>query len=291
MDVSGEWELLPEDRAETIVYRRIGGYDLRLLLLRPDQSEPGSSPCIIFIHGGGFTGGEAEMLLPQCRWFAKRGFACVTADYRLMKMEEERPAADSVTLDECIADCKAAVRFVRRHADRWGIDPGRIVLAGESAGGYLACAVSALHDLEAPGEDTTVSCVPDLLVAYNPITQLAGKWGHWVQDAPLPDEPPVAEGEAARRLARFRRARRLSPLWSLTERHPPLLIMHGLEDAVVLPEDSAAYADKVSELGVEVRLELLPGSDHAFALFNYRASDEEIGHALETTLKFVRRFW
>lgn len=289
MDVSGEWGLRPEDRAETIVYRRIDGQDLRLLLIRPRRSGQEPSPCILFIHGGGFTGGEAEMLLPQCRWFAKRGFACMTADYRLMKMEGERPAADSVTLDECIADCKAAVRFVRKYADQWGIDPCRIVLAGESAGGYLACAVSTLHDLEAPGEDTSVSCVPDLLVAYNPITQLAGKWSHWVQDAPMTDEPPVAVGEASAWLARFRRARRLSPLWNLTERHPPALIMHGLTDEIVLPEDSAAYAERARELGVKVRLELLPGSDHAFALFNYRASDEEILYTLETTLDFVTK--
>lgn len=285
MEIAKDWSVLPDDQAETVVYAVRNGTPLRLLAMKPAVSGA-PAPCLIFIHGGGFTGGSAEMLLPYCRYFVRRGFACFSVEYRLMQTAENGTPLDSgFTLAECIADCKAAVRYVRRHAGLWNGDPDRVVLAGESAGGYLAAAVTALGHVEEEEADRSVSCVPQFLVLYNPITQLLTKWKMRVEQ---PGES-ASDGEAGtdRWLVRHRRARELSPLLHLTGAHPATLMVHGLEDTVVLPEDSADYAIRLRDLEVEAQLVLLPDLQHAFALTNYKSPDEVVEQTMALTARFL----
>lgn len=289
MEIAKDWSILPEDQAETVIYGTRNGTALRMLAMKPasaDAAAAAPAPCLVFIHGGGFTGGSAEMLMPYCRYFVRRGFACFTVDYRLMKVGEDgAPLDGEATLAECIADCKTAVRYVRRHARQWNGDPERIVLSGESAGGYLACAVTALGHVEEAEADVSVSCVPELLVVYNPITQLLSKWKMRVEQ---PGESVSGDDSAAVRwLARHLRARELSPLLHLTGAHPATLAVHGLEDTVVLPEDSAEYAACLQELEVEARLVMLPGLQHAFALTNYKSPDEVVERIMALTAEFL----
>jgi acetyl esterase/lipase len=287
MEIAKDWSVLPEDQAESVIYGLCNGTPLRMFAMKPVQAESASpAPCLIFIHGGGFTGGNAEMLLPYCRYFVRRGFACFSVDYRLMKIGEDgAPLDGEPTLAECIADCKAAVRYVRRHARLWNGDPDRIVLSGESAGGYLASAVTALGHVEEEAADLSVSCVPQFLVVYNPITQLLSKWKMRVEQ---PVEAHSDDGtEADRWLARHHRARKLSPLLHLTRSHPATLAVHGMEDAVVLPEDSAEYAVRLRDLGVETQFVLLPGLQHAFALTNYKSPDEVVEQTMALTARFL----
>ncbi|WP_217594500.1 alpha/beta hydrolase [Cohnella sp. GbtcB17] len=283
MDVEKAWEILPEDRVEEIVYRQSGETALRLLIMQPKSADL-LRPCIVFIHGGGFAGGSAEMLLPQCRYFASLGYVCVSVDYRLMKLKGETPDADGPLLGDLLEDCREAVRYVRRHARRWRIDPSKIALAGESAGGYLACGVATGVGAAGDEEDRYLTSVPDALIAYNPIVHLMGAWKRRVRES-------AAEGatddEAERWRRRHREARRLSPLLHLTADHPPALMMHGLIDPVVPPEHSAEYAERLQQLGVRAELALLPASTHAFALFNYSATDAELRFTLDTTVRFL----
>ena len=253
-NISREWNMLPEDGVNKVIYRNVEDRELSLFIMEPESDNKVNRSCIIFIHGGGFSGGKAEILMPQSRWFVKLGFVCVLVEYRLMKCEAECPTADSVTLDECIVDCKEAVRYIRKNAEQLGIDPQKIILVGESAGGYLASAVTALKDFDGYGCEQTVSCVPNLLIVYNPITHLLGKWKMRVQHSPLVGEGAVGESDESQWLARHERARVLSPFWNLTSDHPPVLVVHGLKDDIVPPEDSVEYAKKLRDLGVSTHL-------------------------------------
>ncbi|MDG0808622.1 alpha/beta hydrolase [Cohnella rhizosphaerae] len=294
MDVAKEWEILPEDKVEEVVCRERKGPGLRLLIVQP-SGEAILRPCIVFIHGGGFAGGSPEMLLPQCRYFARLGYVCASVDYRRMMLDGETPVADSPMLGDQLEDCREAVRYMRGQARRWRIDPSKIALVGESAGGYLACGVAAGVGERRAGEDRLVSSVPDALIAYNPIVHLLGSWKSRIPQTVAPDagrqdtapSDASADNEVERWRRRHEEARLLSPLLRLTGEHPPALLMHGLMDTVVPPEHSAEYAERLRELGVRAELALLPASTHAFALFNYSASDEELRFALDTTVRFL----
>lgn len=130
----------------------------------PDTEEP--APLFVLIHGGGFVGGDSQSRQSQLmyRYFRDRGYACATINYRLAQ-EAPFPGA--------VQDCKAAIRFLRANAGKYGYDASSIAVFGESAGGYLAvmCAVTnddEFNDLPfiGEGEAGEISAKVDVLVNY-----------------------------------------------------------------------------------------------------------------------------
>lgn len=137
----------------------------------PDSEE--APPLYVVIHGGGFVSGDAESRQAQWmyRYFRDHGIACASVNYRLAG-EAPFPAA--------VEDCKAAIRFLRAHAEEYGYNADRIAVFGESAGGYLAvmCAVTnddKFNGLTFIGQDELgdVSAKVDVLVDYYGVME----WG------------------------------------------------------------------------------------------------------------------
>ena len=115
----------------------------------PDADTP--PQLIVLVHGGGFVLNDCESRQAQLfyQYFRDHGYACATVNYRLAQ-EAQFPAA--------VEDVKAAVRFLRANADVYGYDAEKIVIWGESAGGYLASMASfttdeEFNDLPFIGED------------------------------------------------------------------------------------------------------------------------------------------
>ena len=143
-----------------------------LNLYLPDGVE--NPRLFVLIHGGGFIAGTAETRQTQLmyRYFRDRGYAVASVNYCLAQ-EAPFPAA--------IEDCKAAIRFLRAHAEEYGYDADRIALFGESAGGYLAtmCAFTTdeeFNDLPFLGQtgENDPSARVELLVDYYPFVSLTG---------------------------------------------------------------------------------------------------------------------
>ena len=139
LDVSGGW-----DGGETykhIQYADVSDSDY-LDLYVPDSEKP--VPLLILVHGGGFLFGDSDTR--QCQlmyqYFRDHGYACASINYRLAG-EASYPAA--------VDDVKAAVRFLKANAEKYGYDPNRIAIWGESAGGYLAVAAGVTEDDEYNG--------------------------------------------------------------------------------------------------------------------------------------------
>ena len=121
--------------------------ELRLDLYQPDRDASPRRPALVWVHGGGFTGGDrTSSVIPFPTEFAKSGYVVASIDYRLsaptpcigsaLQSDECRAAADTA-----IGDAQAAVAWLRRNAAAYGIDAGRIAIAGESAGGITAAGV------------------------------------------------------------------------------------------------------------------------------------------------------
>ena len=117
---------------------------LRLYLVYPELATPSERrPAVVFLHGGGWGAGNPDQWFPQCRYFALRGLVGVSVQYRLK--------SDTTTVAECVTDCKSAIRYLRRNAGGLGIDPEKIVVVGESAGGHLAAALGTIEGYDEPG--------------------------------------------------------------------------------------------------------------------------------------------
>ena len=139
----------------------------------PDAGEE-KPELLVIIHGGGFIAGDSQTKQAKLmyRYFRDHGYACATVNYRLAQ-EAAFPAA--------VQDCKAAIRFLRANAERYGYDAGRIVAFGESAGGYLAsmCAFTTddeFNDLPFIGQtgENNPSAMVDALLDYYPYVNWYG---------------------------------------------------------------------------------------------------------------------
>ena len=241
--------VLPGASVET--YKSIGGTNLQLYIFTPKNHAPANSrPAIVFFFGGGWTGGSPQQFEKQCQYFASRGMVAIAADYRVASRQGAKPA-------QCVADAKSAIRWVRKNAARLGIDPNRIVASGGSAGGHLAACIAVVPGLDGPGEDTSVSAVPNAAVLFNPALVLAPLDG---QDF----------GRLASRLTVERMGvepRQLSPAHHVRAGAPPLVVFHGRADNTVPFATTEAFAAKMKAAGNRCELVAFDGQSHGF--FNY----------------------
>ncbi len=201
---------------------------------KPDQKRP----AVVFFFGGGWRGGRVEQFLPQAEYLARRGMVAARADYRVLSRHGTTP-------DKCVEDGKSAVRWLRVHAGELGIDPERIVAAGGSAGGHVAAAAFTAPDLEAEGEDHSISSKPDLLVLFNPVL----------------DTVPLSDA-LAERLGSAERARQISPVHHLSAKTPPAIIFFGTDDHLLA--GAREYLKESRRLGIEAELWTAKGQRHGF---------------------------
>ncbi len=118
----------------TLTYASPGGVELVLDLYRPSNPNGRPAPVIVFLHGGGWSGGTRTTGPDFRRYFAQDGFAMASIEYRL---------TPSITFPANVEDVRTAVRWLKANAAAHALDPDRICLWGTSAGGHLA-AVAAL---------------------------------------------------------------------------------------------------------------------------------------------------
>lgn len=307
-----QWKL----KEETLVYKEWPGGRLDMTVIRPaeEKGEAPLRPALMWIHGGGWRNGTPDLFLEHCRYFAARGMVCCTVRYRLLAAAnghcsgEGHAVADRVsaaaakatpaapvTIDDCLEDCRAAVRYLKTHWQELGLDPARIAVGGDSAGGHLAVSLGTLPEPSlaasaGAGEDGTVSARPALIIDCNGIVDMAQIRWRSVAGEGLPqpeDRNSAAYLDYWRELNR--RARRWSPLYHVAPGQPPHLLLHGLNDETVTPEESVAYCEAQKKAGNEVELALFPGMRHAFILYGYSATKEQTDQAMGVIEDYLLR--
>ncbi|GHB78083.1 alpha/beta hydrolase [Persicitalea jodogahamensis] len=225
-----------------VVYKKVDSTLLTITIDYPPDYQPGRSyPTILFFFGGGWNSGSIAQFEPHARYFASRGMVCARADYRVKARQKTTPF-------ESVADAKSAMRFLRQHADQLGIDEGRLIAAGGSAGGHLAAALAHLPGLDDPKDDLSISTAPQALILYNPVI----------------DNGP--EGYGYERVGE--RYTAFSPIHNLDTVSPPTLFFLGTEDKLIPVSTAKAYKKKVEAKGGRCDLHLYEGQPHGF--FNYK---------------------
>jgi acetyl esterase/lipase len=271
--------------ARTYTYKRAGGCEIQADVLSAEDSSTGK-PVVLRIHGGALINGSRRGIAPHLRELVQTsGYVVVSIDYRL---------APHTKLPAIIEDIQDAHRWVREQGPKlFGADPDRIVVTGESAGGYLTLMSGFCFEPR-----------PRALVAYYGYGDIAGPWlsrpdpFYSKQPAVPRDEayaavsgPPVAFSTpetGSKQRGRFYLYCRQNGLWpreisghdpdtenswfdsycplrNLTRRYPPTLLIHGTEDTDVPYEQSKLMAAKLAEAGVEHTFLTVPGAGHGLS--------------------------
>lgn len=230
-----------------ITYHKANNRENKVDLYLP-RGVDGPVPVLMYIHGGGWRGGSKESSVLRLLPWLEKGWAVVNVQYRLAEVSLA-PAA--------VEDCLCALRWVIRNAEEYDIDPDRIVVTGNSAGGHLALTTgmvpaSAGLDRECPGnEDLSVAAiinwygitdVGDLLHGPNMKTYAVT----WMGSMPN----------------RFEIAERVSPLTYVRDGLPPILTIHGDADPTVPYQHGIRLQEELTKAGVSNELHTVPGGGH-----------------------------
>ncbi|MDF1659790.1 MAG: alpha/beta hydrolase fold domain-containing protein [Verrucomicrobiales bacterium] len=250
-------------RHDSILFAEPDGVELLIDLRLPREVE--SPPLVMFIHGGGWQNGDRS----RCRlaWLVKHGYAVASVEYRLSG-EALFPAQ--------IHDCKGALRWLRAHADNYGYDAGKVVVAGTSAGGHLAALMGTsggVKDLEGAtaGNVEQSSRVQGVIDYYGPSDFVKRS-----ENQPSKTDDP--EGGVYRLLGgavkeNLVAAKTASPTTYLSKDDPPFLIFHGDGDKVVYVGQSELLAERLEAEGLEVHLEIVKGAGHGW---KHNATEEKL---------------
>ncbi len=237
-------------------------------------------PVLVFIHGGGWKGGDKSGGARQLEPFVASGdYAGVSVGYRLTN-EAQWPAQ--------IHDCKAAIRWIRAHAKEHGLDPDHIGVWGSSAGGHLVSMLGTSGDApELEGrlgsnlkQSSRVACVVNYYGPENLVTMVT-------QESTLDRttrDYPEALLIGGRVQDQPEAARRASPVTYISKDDPPFLTAHGTKDPLVPFAQATELHAALKKAGVASTLLTMSNGGHGFAS---RQLDEVVHHFLDKHLRGI----
>ena len=263
-----------------IVFSSEGGQDVTLRILKPwknDLTKDKRYPLIVFIQGSGWTSPNIGYHLPHIGRFAMAGYVVATVTHRSCNDGHPAPAF--------LRDVKAAVRYLRAHADEHQIDPTRVAAWGTSSGGNTALLLGLTGDDKRyvsdvhPEQSDAVKAVVDVFGPTDMMSLFVTRFGPY-ETAEL--DPGMeayfnrilgaswktAEGRAA--------ADAISPLQLLHEGMdlPPMQLLYGDADNVVPYDQGTRMYDKLCEYGYEADFVRVLGAEHEGNFWSQAVLDE-----------------
>lgn len=248
-------------RVEDLVYSAPDGEPLLADLYLPAEP-PRPLPVILFLHAGGWLNGDRRLGPDLGRFFAERGFAMASIDYRL---------SSKATFPAAVHDVKSAVRWLRAIAGEYGLDASRIGIWGLSAGGHLAALAALSGEDEFVGDEDShrefSSAVQAVVAGYPPTD--------FLQMDPQRDPASTVKrsAEADSYESRFlgapietvpELARKANPAAYVKPGAPPFLLAHGTADQMVPLGQSELLFDALGVAGNDVTLCVVDGLGHGF---------------------------
>lgn len=231
-----------------------GGRPLRLDMLCPEKKSSKPLPVIVFIHGGGWSEGRKERGIFPLVHFTRRGYIGVSVEYRLSS-EALFPAQ--------IEDVKCAIRFLRANAKKYNLDPKRIGVWGQSAGGQLAALLGTSGDtkgLEGTGGWQKFSARVNAVADWNgPVDFLKIESA---LRAARPEDDAIFRLFGGPLLSNKEKAAAANPITYISKDDPPFLILHGDRDRTVAIEQSRLLYEALQKGGIAVEFETIGGDGH-----------------------------
>jgi len=232
------------EAAEDHVYKETAdGVELRAHIFRPQDDPNRLRPCILFFYSSLWDKGLITQFGPQALHFLGRGAMTVLLEYRVSSLHGTGPM-------EAISDARSAIRWIRYNAEVLKVDTHSVIAAGGSGGGLLALSAAMVPDFADDPSDPNITCVPDALLLYNPITDTTKK-GYGMSKFPDPETAALA-----------------SPSKYVDENHSPMIIFHGSEDRFMPVDQVTRFAKQMRAKQNVCEMFVFEGVDHTFYNFN-----------------------
>ncbi|WP_346858518.1 alpha/beta hydrolase fold domain-containing protein [uncultured Draconibacterium sp.] len=246
---------------QIVSYKNVKEGELLLHIFKPeDFGKKVKRPAIVFFFGGGWTHGTPLQFYRECAYYASKGMVAISADYRIAFLNHSSPF-------ESVEDAKDVIRWIRKNAADWNIDPDRIVAAGASAGGHLAAATGTLNETGSTSSNTNYK--PNLLVLY-----------YAVIDNSINGYGPKTIKE---------KYPEISPLHNINPTTPPALFILGTKDQLIPVKTAEEFKSKMKINGVNCDLRLIEGAGHP--IFYYKKDLTTDFYTIrDLTDNFLRKF-
>lgn len=262
-------------------------HQLLMSILVPRTRE--LKPAIVFYPGGGFISADHGHYPEMRMALAKAGFVVASAEYRTVP--DMYPAL--------VVDAKTAVRFLRAHAQELGIDPTRIGVIGDSAGGYVAQMVGTTNGEKGFDQGDYLDQSSDVQAAatmYGISNLMNIGEGHSEEIQKIHASPAVTEALLVNGCAFFthpgasilsnpQKSLDASPMGHVKENMPPFLVMHGDADPLVSPIQSEQLYKALTEKGNKVDYVVIEGAGHGDYYWYQKPVVEKIVNWFKKTLK------
>ncbi|HTM51762.1 MAG TPA: alpha/beta hydrolase [Bryobacteraceae bacterium] len=214
-------------------------------VLAPKAPSKQKRPGVILIHGGGWVNGTKEARVEYAALkYVENGFVVANVEYRLAK---------AATAPAAVTDVLKAAQWFRNNARKYNVDPKRIIVTGDSAGGHLALMVAMTPKSAKLGPPAKVAAVVNFYGITDVDDQLEG-----------PHMQKYAVTWVPEQAGRHELAKRVSPMTYVRKDLPPILTLHGDVDKTVPYEHGAKLTRALKEAGADARLITVSGSGHGF---------------------------
>jgi len=237
---------------------------LKMTILVPRNND--LKPAIVYFPGGGFTSADYDKYFEMKDALARAGFVVAAAEYRVIP--NVYPAL--------VNDGKSAVRYLRAHAKELGIDPNRIGVLGDSAGGYVSQMVGSTNSEKEfdKGEYLDQTSEVQSVVTLYGISNLLNIGEGFTQKivdvhhSPAVTEALILNGTAfgefpgASVISNPEKALKASSMGHIRKGLPPFLIMHGTADKMVSPQQSEQLYNALISEGNKAQYVVVKGADH-----------------------------
>lgn len=236
----------PEEKYDGVRVRNVSEAEMYVYL---PEKEKNTGAAVVICPGGGYMIEAMDHEgYEMAEWLASKGVAGIVLKYRLPYGHHEIPSGD----------VRRAIRLVRANAKEWGIDPGKIGIAGSSAGGHLASTAGTRFDEGIAGSADPmekISCRPDFMLLLYPVITFNEEFGHMGSRQNL-----IGAGND------WKLVKEYSNELHVTPKTPPTFLILADDDSGVPPRNSVEFYLALKENKVPAEMHIFQKGGHGFGM-------------------------
>ena len=215
-----------------IIYKKLGNSELYVDMFFTQSSlQKKDNTAIAFFHGGGWVFGDPSEFNEACKRFARNGYIAFTFQYRLSINADGSYPNPAITPVESTKDARSAIRWLRENAIELNVNPDKIVVGGQSAGGQLALSTALIDSVNEITDNLKISTVPNALLLFSSNVNTIEVW------------IDMLLGERRTEIWS------ISPYHNLKNQMPPVIAFRGDMDDQVLPYIAGMFKARMIQLG------------------------------------------